>query len=78
MMKYTHASEYHLHGQKLTKSMTAAKQAQLVALQLSLFKDLNQGTTVTCILNLTNVQINKLVLSDFKYVYFTISSFPRH
>ncbi|KAI4467372.1 hypothetical protein MML48_2g00012489 [Holotrichia oblita] len=67
MSKYSHAAEYHLHGQKLTKAMTAARQAQLVALQLSLYKDLTQGATATCILNLTNVQINKLVLSEFNF-----------
>lgn len=66
MNKYSHAAEYHLHGQKLTKAMTAAKQSQLVALQLSLFKDLNQGATTICLLNLTSGQINKLILSEFQ------------
>ncbi|GJQ78510.1 hypothetical protein Trydic_g11624 [Trypoxylus dichotomus] len=67
MTKYSHAAEYHLHGQKLTKAMAAAKQAQLVALQLSLYKDLSQGATAICILNLTSAQISKLVLSDFNF-----------
>ncbi|KAJ8927655.1 hypothetical protein NQ314_019857 [Rhamnusium bicolor] len=43
---YTHATEFHLQGEKLAKAMNSAKQAELIALQTSLLKALpNKGTT---------------------------------
>ncbi|KAK4884275.1 hypothetical protein RN001_000546 [Aquatica leii] len=67
MINYTHAAEYHLQGEKLTKAMHASKQAEVLALQMSLLKGLPSNSTVTCILNLSNDQILSLICTSFSF-----------
>ncbi|KAF5270792.1 hypothetical protein FQR65_LT05411 [Abscondita terminalis] len=67
MINYTHAAEYHLQGEKLTKAMHAAKQAELLALQMSLLRGLPNNSTVTCILNLNQDQILSLICTSLSF-----------
>lgn len=67
MVNYSHAAEYHLQGEKLTKAMNAAKQAELIAMQLSMFKNLPQNGTTFCFLQLNQRQILTLVISTLRY-----------
>lgn len=60
MLYYTHAAEYHIHGDKLSKAMNTAKQAELLALQKYLLKDRESGI---CILQLSDAQIQSLITS---------------
>ncbi|XP_018320150.1 spatacsin [Agrilus planipennis] len=61
MQNYIHAAEYHLQGEKLMKAMQSAKQAELVALQLSILKGLGTNASCNCLLNLNNSQIGTLI-----------------
>lgn len=64
MEDYTHATEFHLKGEKLGKALTSARQAELVALQISLLKGLPSNGTATCILNLNKAQILSLICNQ--------------
>ncbi|XP_057655737.1 spatacsin [Diorhabda carinulata] len=64
---YTHATEFHLQGEKLTKAMNSAKQAELIALQISLFKGLPNNTNVFCLLNLIEIQIRELITHHLSF-----------
>lgn len=66
MDNYTHATEFHLQGEKLTKAMNAAKQAELIALQMSLLKNVPANGTVICLLNLTSPQILSVITCHLK------------
>lgn len=61
MTNYTHGTEYHLQGDKLAKAMNSAKQAELIALQISRLKGLSSTGMTVCLLNLNSIQINTLV-----------------
>ncbi|KAL3286719.1 hypothetical protein HHI36_001214 [Cryptolaemus montrouzieri] len=63
MENYTHATEFHLQGEKLTRAMHTAKQAELLAVQLSLFNGLPASATTVCILDLESSQIINLISS---------------
>lgn len=64
MEDYTHATEFHLKGEKFGKALHSARQAELIALQISLLKGLPSNGTATCILNVTSAQIQTLVCSQ--------------
>ncbi|KAG5898667.1 hypothetical protein JTB14_005426 [Gonioctena quinquepunctata] len=64
---YTHATEFHLQGGKLAKAMNAAKQAELIALQMSLLKNLPSNKTAVCLLNLSSVQIANLISNELSF-----------
>lgn len=61
MMNYNHATQYHLQGEKLSKAMNSAKQAELIALQISRLKNLSNTGTTICLLHLSSMQINALL-----------------
>ncbi|KAK9871905.1 hypothetical protein WA026_015154 [Henosepilachna vigintioctopunctata] len=67
MEDYTYATEFHLQGEKLTKAMYTARQAELIAVQLSLFNGLTAAATATCILQLDNNQIFNLISSKLSF-----------
>lgn len=62
-MNYNRAAEYHLLGDKLTKAYNSAKQAELIALQISLIS--RKETVVTCILNIKPSDFLYLVTNKF-------------
>ncbi|KAJ8924490.1 hypothetical protein NQ315_007287 [Exocentrus adspersus] len=64
---YTHATEFHLQGEKLAKAMKAAKQAELIALQMSLLKGLSSTGTAVCLLNLSQAQILALISKELSF-----------
>lgn len=68
MVNYTHATEYHLQGEKLAKAMNSAKQAELLALQTSMLKGLASNSTAICILNLSDAQIFSLISTELRYL----------
>lgn len=72
MVNYTHATEYHLQGKKLTKAMNSAKQAELLALQISLLKGLASNGTAICIMRINEDQILSLISNEFRYVVFNL------
>lgn len=65
MKNFIHAAEYHMHGEKLSKALNASRQAELIALQVSLFPNKEY---IPCILNLTNPQILKLITTTLRCV----------
>lgn len=65
-MNYSHASQYHLQGEKLSKAMHAAKQAELIALQISRVKNLVSNATTVCLLHLNSLQINELLCEHLR------------
>ncbi|KAB0803687.1 hypothetical protein PPYR_00657 [Photinus pyralis] len=67
MVNYTHAAEYHLQGEKLTKAMQAAKVAELLALQMSMLKGLPANSTAICILNIGDDQILNLISTELSF-----------
>ncbi|XP_018577700.1 spatacsin [Anoplophora glabripennis] len=64
---YTHATEFHLQGEKLAKAMKTAKQAELIALQISLLKGLPSNSTAVCLLNVSQVQITSLISKELSF-----------
>ncbi|KAJ8979349.1 hypothetical protein NQ317_016078 [Molorchus minor] len=64
---YSHATEFHLQGEKLSKAMNSAKQAELIALQISLLKGLPNNGTALCLLNLNETQISPLISSELSF-----------
>ncbi|XP_072396296.1 spatacsin [Diabrotica undecimpunctata] len=64
---YTHATEFHLQGEKLAKAMNSAKQAELIALQISMLKGLQNNATALCLLNLTHHQIGPLITNNLSF-----------
>lgn len=64
MENYTHATEYHLQGEKFSKAINSAKQAELLAVQLSKVKEVPLNDTTICFLNLSTVQLTNLITSD--------------
>ncbi|KAF2884766.1 hypothetical protein ILUMI_21411 [Ignelater luminosus] len=67
MVNYTHATEYHLQGEKLAKAMSSAKQAELLALQTSMLKGLASNSTAVCILNVSDAQIFSLISTELSF-----------
>ncbi|KAK5649024.1 hypothetical protein RI129_003916 [Pyrocoelia pectoralis] len=67
MVNYTHAAEYHLQGEKLTKAMQASKQAELLALQISMLKGLPVNSTAICILNIGDDQILNMISTELSF-----------
>lgn len=63
---YTHATEYYLHGEKMTKAMNVAAQAELVALQMALLKNVQLNKSTKCVLRIEKTQIQHLVLNDLR------------
>nr|XP_023027706.1 spatacsin [Leptinotarsa decemlineata] len=64
---YTHATEFHLQGEKLAKAMNAAKQAELIALQMSLLKSLPVNKSAVCLLNLNQAQVVSLISNELSF-----------
>lgn len=75
MENYTYATEFHLQGEKLMKAMHTAKQAELIALQLSLFNGLSSSGTAICVLDLEESQIVNLISSQLRWVNKIFSPF---
>ncbi|XP_045475609.1 spatacsin [Harmonia axyridis] len=67
MENYTYATEFYLQGEKLMKAMHTAKQAELIAMQLSLFKGLSSSDTAVCVLDLEESQIVNLISSQLGF-----------
>ncbi|XP_066259564.1 spatacsin isoform X2 [Euwallacea similis] len=67
MDKYVSAAEFHSRGEKLTSAMNAVKQAELLALQKSLLREVNINQTVPCLLNLTDSKIAKLMNKELNF-----------
>ncbi|EFA05905.1 spatacsin [Tribolium castaneum] len=67
MENYIHATDFHLQGEKLTLAMNAAKQAELIALQLALLNEVPVNTSVVCLLSLKSGQIVELVMSKLSF-----------
>lgn len=65
MTNYSHAAQYHLQGEKLSKAMNSAKQAELIALQMSTLKYSSNGTAI-CLLHLNPLQINALLTKHLR------------
>lgn len=66
MVNYSHAAQYHLQGEKLSKAMHAANQAELMALQISRVKNLATNGSTVCLLHLNLVQINELLTQHLR------------
>lgn len=66
MMNYSHASQYHLQGEKWSKAMNSAKQAELIALQISRVKNLATDGTTVCLLHLNALQISELLVKHLR------------
>ncbi|XP_017775225.1 PREDICTED: spatacsin [Nicrophorus vespilloides] len=67
MENYSHAAEFHMQGEKLAKAMNAARQAELIALQFSLLKNIaNNGVTI-CLINLNTDQISSILLKTLSF-----------
>lgn len=66
MVNYTHATEYHLHGETLNSAMRAARRAELLALQISILKGLPNNATTKCIVEQNPQQILELICFDLK------------
>lgn len=64
---FTHATDYFLQDNKLNLANRCARQAQLVALQLSLLNGVSQNHEVTCLLNLTTEEINKVMCQALNF-----------
>ncbi|KAJ8963130.1 hypothetical protein NQ318_018595 [Aromia moschata] len=64
---YTHAAEFHIQGEKLAKAMNTAKQAELIALQISLLRGVPSNGTAVCLLNLNETQISSLVSGELTF-----------
>jgi len=60
------AAKFHSNGEKLNNAMNAVKQAELLALQKSLLKNVNDGDTVPSLLNLTHPKVLKLISNDLR------------
>lgn len=58
MANYTHATEYYLQDDKLNLAHRCSQQAQLVALQISLFIGIAQNQQVSCLFNLSVDEVN--------------------
>ncbi|CAG9858094.1 unnamed protein product [Phyllotreta striolata] len=64
---YTHATEFHLQGEKPAKAMHSVKQAELIALQISLLKNLPNNGTALCLLNLHQHQIVNVISNQLSF-----------
>lgn len=60
------AAKFHSNGEKLNNAMNAVKQAELLALQKSLLKNVNDNETVPSLLNLTHPKVLKLISNDLR------------
>ncbi|KAH1007968.1 hypothetical protein HUJ04_005131 [Dendroctonus ponderosae] len=67
MNKYIQAAEFHVQGEKLSSAMNAARQAELIALQKSLFNSVQDNEEVPAILNLTTKKITKLMCTRLSF-----------
>ncbi|KDR22519.1 hypothetical protein L798_02233, partial [Zootermopsis nevadensis] len=67
MVNFMHASEYFLQTNKLTRAMTAAHHAELVALQLSLINSLPLGQGADCLLELDSAQVAYMVTHKLSF-----------
>lgn len=70
---YTHATEFHLQGEKLAKAMRSANQVELLALQVSILNKLPPNGTANCILNVTSLQITGLITNYLRYDNLTLA-----
>ncbi|CAG9762324.1 unnamed protein product [Ceutorhynchus assimilis] len=64
---YFNAAQFHTRGEKLSNAMNAAKQAEIVVLQLSLFRTVGNNERVPCLLNLSVSKIAKLMSNDLNF-----------
>ncbi|XP_008543727.1 spatacsin [Microplitis demolitor] len=64
---FTDATEHYLQDNKLNTAHKCSHQAQLVALQLSLLNGVAVNQQVTCLLNLSNEEINKALCQTLTF-----------
>lgn len=78
MQNFSHAAEYFMQANKLTRAMQAASQAELVALQISLTIGVTSGQTIDCLFEQDQTQVTKLINTRLRYtrLYFELD-FPR-
>ncbi|RZB40503.1 spatacsin [Asbolus verrucosus] len=67
-----HATDFHLQGEKLSKAMISAKQAELIALQLGILTEIPTGGLIVCLLDLNNNQVFSLISSKLSFEQFMI------
>jgi Spatacsin C-terminus len=68
MQNFSHAAEYFLQANKLTRAMQAASQAELVALQISLAIGVANGQTVDCLFEQDQTQVTNLITTRLRYL----------
>ncbi|CAB3377933.1 Hypothetical predicted protein [Cloeon dipterum] len=67
MQSYTHAAEYYLQANKLSKAMECASQAELIALQISFTIGVANGHTLDCLLGQEQTQVSILVMNRLTF-----------
>uniref|UniRef100_A0A1B6BXG2 Spatacsin C-terminal domain-containing protein n=1 Tax=Clastoptera arizonana TaxID=38151 RepID=A0A1B6BXG2_9HEMI len=67
MNKYADATNHYMQANKQKKGVMCIQQAELVALQLSLFNSIPPPQIVYCLINLTPDQVTALVMSFLSY-----------
>ncbi|XP_024937810.1 spatacsin isoform X2 [Cephus cinctus] len=67
MANLTHATQYYLQDNKSNLAIRCSHQAQLVALQLSLFVTALPNQHVVCILNLNTDEIDKVICQSLSF-----------
>lgn len=70
MENYTHATQFYLRGEKMSKALHAAKQAELIALQILFIREAPAEEPTPCLLSLTTFQLTKIMTRKFRYVQF--------
>jgi len=66
MQNFSHAAEYYLQANKLTKAMESASQAELVALQISMTIGVPNGQTLDCLFEQDQAQVSNLITSRLR------------
>ncbi|XP_050294548.1 spatacsin [Anthonomus grandis grandis] len=67
MDKYVFAAEFHTQAEKLTYALNATKQAELIALQKSLIRQVAPNDTVPCLFYLSHAAVTKLMSNKLSF-----------
>ncbi|KAJ9593528.1 hypothetical protein L9F63_014921, partial [Diploptera punctata] len=67
MQYFTHAAEYYLKAEKLTKALSISYQAELVALQTSLLNVLSVGHQADCLLQLSSQEVSNIITCKLSF-----------
>lgn len=68
MLSFTHAAEYFLRADKLTRAMIAAHHAELVALQTSLVNSIPLGQGADCLLELNSAEVGNIITYKLSFL----------